>query len=73
MKKKLMEYIRSDDIWDVTALLFSGQPIIAIVWSDGEQEFLDEEYYREESREALAKKRGKNIAKVYKITAEPTA
>lgn len=69
-KTIMKEYARSDDFYDLSAMLFSGNAVIAIVFDNGDIEYTDEEYYKEEGREALVKKRGKQVAKVFKITSE---
>ncbi len=66
----LKEYAKSDDIWDLLSLLQAGQSILMIVYDNGDAEFLDEEYYKEEGRDTLVKKRGKQVAKIYKLSGE---
>ena len=70
-RKLLKEYARSDDVWDVLGILQSGQSIVMIVYDNGDQEFMDEEFYSEEGKDTMMKKtRGKQVAKIFKITAD---
>jgi len=66
----LKEYSKSGDIWDFVALLLNGQSIIVVTYDDGESEYMDEDYYKGAGTTMLNKKRGKQVAKVQRLTSE---
>jgi hypothetical protein len=71
-QKIIKEYARSDDFYELIALVQNEQEIIMLVFDDGSTEFVDREYYQEEGRDMFAKKRGKAVAQVFEMTAKRT-
>jgi len=70
-KGMLKEYMQSDDVYDLLALLFEGQEIIAMHFSNGDIEYMSSSAYKE-SGTAMTQSKGKQktVERIYRISAE---